>query len=45
MKLLFVKGSPRGERSTSARVAESVFGTYRTKNPGAQFDEIDLWQG
>ena len=44
MKLLFVKGSPRGEQSTSARVAESFLTAYRTKNPNAQIDEIDLWQ-
>ncbi len=44
MKLLYVKGSPRGEKSTSARVAESFLSAYRTKNPGAQIEEIDLWQ-
>ena len=44
MKLLFVKGSPRGEKSTSARVAESFVTAYRTKNPSAQIDEINLWQ-
>ena len=44
MKLLFVKGSPRGEQSTSARVAESFVTAYRTKNPSAQIDEINLWQ-
>ena len=44
MKLLFVKGSPRGEQSTSARVAESFLTAYRTKNPNAEIDEIDLWQ-
>jgi FMN-dependent NADH-azoreductase len=44
MKLLFVKGSPRGEKSTSARVAESFLAAYRVKHPDAQIDEIDLWQ-
>jgi FMN-dependent NADH-azoreductase len=44
MKLLFVKGSPRDEKSTSARVAESFLAAYRAKNPNAQIDEIDLWQ-
>ncbi len=44
MKLLFVKGSPRAEKSTSSRVAESFLTAYRDKNPGAQIDEIDLWQ-
>lgn len=44
MKLLFANGSPRGEKSTSARVAESFLAAYRAKNPNAQIDEIDLWQ-
>ena len=44
MKLLYVKGSPRGDKSTSARVAESFLVAYRAKNPNAQIDEIDLWQ-
>lgn len=44
MKLLYVKGSPRSDKSTSARVAESFLTAYRTKNPNAQIDEIDLWQ-
>lgn len=44
MKLLFIKGSPRSEKSTSARVAENFLSTYRTKNPNAQIEEIDLWK-
>ena len=44
MKLLFVKGSPRGEKSTSARVAEAFITTYRARNPHTEIDEIDLWQ-
>ena len=44
MKLLFVKGSPRGEKSTSARVAEAFITAYRAKNPHAEIDEIDLWR-
>ena len=44
MKLLFVKGSPRGEMSTSARVADAFLTTFRTLNPNTQIDEIDLWQ-
>lgn len=44
MKLLFVKGSPRGEKSTSTRVADSFLSAYRAKHPDAQIDEIDLWQ-
>ena len=44
MKLLFVKGSPRGEKSTSTQVADSFLAAYRIKHPDAQIDEIDLWQ-
>ncbi|MHB1200044.1 MAG: FMN-dependent NADH-azoreductase [Polaromonas sp.] len=43
MKLLFVKGSPRAEKSTSGRVAESLLNAYRARNPGAEIDELDLW--
>lgn len=43
MKLLFVKGSPRAEKSTSGRVAESFLNAYRARHPGAEIDEIDLW--
>mgnify|MGYP002538085855 CR=1 FL=1 len=44
MKLLFVKGSPRGKQSTSARVADSFLSAYRARHPNVQIDEIDLWQ-
>ena len=44
MKLLFIKGSPRSEKSTSARVAETFLSAYRAKNPNAQIEEIDLWK-
>lgn len=44
MKLLHIKGSPRGEKSTSARVAGSFISAYRSRNPGALIEEIDLWQ-
>ncbi len=43
-RLLFVKGSPRGEQSTSARVADTFLRTYRAKYPDAEIDEIDLWR-
>ncbi len=43
MKLLFVKGSPRAEKSTSGRVAESFLNAYRASNPAAEIDELDLW--
>jgi len=44
MKLFFVKGSPRGASSLSAKIAEASLASYRSKNPGATIDEIDLWQ-
>ena len=44
MKLLYVKGSPRGTSSQSTKVAEAALTAYRSKNPGATIDEIDLWQ-
>ena len=44
MKLLFVKGSPRAEKSGSAQVAESFLNSYRTKHPGAEIEVLDLWQ-
>lgn len=44
MKLLYVKGSPRGEKSTSARVADAFLTAYRAKHPDAEIDEIDLWR-
>lgn len=44
MKLLFIKGSPRGASSQSAKIAEASLAAYRSKNPGAKIDEIDLWQ-
>lgn len=43
MKLLFVKGSPRAEKSTSGRVAESFLAAYRAKHPDAEIDVLDLW--
>lgn len=43
MKLLYAKGSPRAEKSTSGRVAESFLNAYRARHPGAEIDEIDLW--
>ena len=44
MKLLYVKGSPRAEKSTSGRVAESFLAAYRSSHPGAQVEELDLWK-
>lgn len=44
MKLLYVKGSPRGDRSKSAQVADAFLDAYRAKHPGAEIEELDLWQ-
>ena len=43
-KLLFVKSSPRGERSSSSQIAESFLTAYRQTHPGALIDNIDLFQ-
>jgi FMN-dependent NADH-azoreductase len=43
-KLLYVKGSPRGERSHSTQIAEAFLATYRRAQPGAVIDEIDVFQ-
>lgn len=44
MKLLYVKGSPRGERSRSAQVATAFVEAYRAQHPAAEIETIDLWQ-
>lgn len=42
-KLLYVKGSPRGERSKSAQVAQAYLTAYRAAHPDALIDEIDVF--
>jgi FMN-dependent NADH-azoreductase len=42
-KLLIVKGSPRGERSKSAQIAEAFVAAYRAKHADAVIDEIDVF--
>ncbi|MGG1948939.1 NAD(P)H-dependent oxidoreductase [Trinickia sp. NRRL B-1857] len=44
MKLLYVKGSPRGDRSRSAQVAALFIAAYRARHPNAEIEELDLWQ-
>jgi FMN-dependent NADH-azoreductase len=44
MKLLYVKGSPRGERSKSAQIASAFIDAYRERHPNAEIEEFDLWQ-
>lgn len=44
MKLLFIKGSPRGEKSKSGQIGSSFIAAYRAKHPGAVIEEMDLWK-
>lgn len=43
MKLLYIKGSPRGGKSKSGHVAESFLDSYRANHPEAEIDILDLW--
>ena len=43
-KLLYVKGSPRTEKSVSIKLADEYVAGYKEKYPGATIDVIDLWQ-
>jgi FMN-dependent NADH-azoreductase len=43
-KLLFVKGSPRGDLSVSGKIAAAFVEAYRQRHPDAVIDEIDLWK-
>ena len=42
-KLLYIKASPRGERSFSSRVAESFLEAYRQSHPGDAVETLDLF--
>ena len=44
MKLPYVKGSPRGDRARTAKVATAFLDAYREKHPHAEIEELDLWQ-
>lgn len=43
-KLLFVKASPRDDRSISIRLANEYLAAYREEHPDLEVDIIDLWQ-
>lgn len=43
-KLLYVKASPRAERSISVKLANEYLDEYRRHRPDLIVDEIDLWQ-
>jgi FMN-dependent NADH-azoreductase len=42
--LLYVQSSPRGRESESRRLADSFLAAYRTANPAATVDVLDLWE-
>ena len=43
-KLLYVIGSPRGQRSESTALAETFLAAYRGANPQVEVDTLDLWR-
>ena len=42
-KLLYVKASPRGERSFSIRAADAFVASYKNANPDDTVEELDLF--
>lgn len=42
-KLIYIKTSPRKDRSHSSRVAQQFVNTYRAKHPQDGVEELDLW--
>lgn len=43
-KLLYIKASPRSERSVSIKLADEYLAIYKAQNANLQVDEIDLWK-
>lgn len=43
-KLLYIKASPRAEKSNSIKLADEFLAAYQQKHPDAVIDVIDLWQ-
>lgn len=43
-KLIYIKTSPRKDRSHSSRVAQEFVDTYRSANPKNTVEVLDLWQ-
>lgn len=43
-KILFIKGSPRGEDSKSNKLAEIYINKLKAEQPGVSVEIIDLWQ-
>ena len=44
VEVLYIKASPREDRSYSTKVAESFLDVYRIKNPGHRIRELDLFK-
>jgi FMN-dependent NADH-azoreductase len=44
-KLLHISSSPRGEASTSLKIASTFVETFRAANPEAEIEHWDLWDG
>jgi FMN-dependent NADH-azoreductase len=42
-KLLFIEGSPRGDRSKSSVVAQAFLKAYRAAHPEDRVEKLDLW--
>ncbi len=42
-KLLYIQGSPRGERSKAVAVAQTFIEAYKTAHPADTVETIDLW--
>jgi FMN-dependent NADH-azoreductase len=42
--LLYVIGSPRGDKSESTAIANAFLDAYRKANPGVDIDTLDLWR-
>jgi len=43
-KLLYIKASPRGERSYSIRAADAFVAAYQAAHPGDQVEILDLFR-
>jgi len=43
-KLLYIKASPRGERSYSVRAADAFVAAYKAAHPGDQVEVLDLFR-
>jgi FMN-dependent NADH-azoreductase len=44
-RLLHISSSPRGEQSTSRRIADAFVAAYRSAHPNDEIEHWDLWDG